>query len=159
MKINSLFDVQVAKSHGTDDYDNGDTPFVTNSQINNGVIRFVEPFPGDKIFNGFTICISGLGFATLQIKNYLPKGNGGDSATILVPINPMSFEELLFYTAQFNAIHKWRFSFGRKCSKKRVDRLSFEKGFSEILLPTGLLDSVRSSLSERIRTLSLDVSA
>lgn len=156
MRINELFKIEVAKSHSTDDYDRGEIPFVTNSEINNGVVSFVEPQSDDKIFDAFTICISGLGFATLQVMQYLPKGNGGDSATILIPKAEMRFEELLFYTAQFNAIHKWRFSFGRKCSKKRIDRLSFTKSFNEITIPSGLLLEVKTKLSEKINNLNLD---
>ena len=155
MRINELFDIEVAKSHSTDDYDKGDIPFITNSEINNGVVAFVEPLVGDKIFPGNTICISGLGFATLQVKQYLPKGNGGDSATILKPRQEMSFEALLFYTAQFNAIHKWRFSFGRKCSKKRIERLSFSKTFEEVEIPQGIKSEVKNKLKEKLLSMTI----
>lgn len=156
MKINELFEIQVAKSHSTDDYDNGDFPFVTNSEINNGIVKFVEPFNDDKIFRKFTICVSGLGFATLQIKDYLPKGNGGDSATILIPKTPMAFEELLFYTAQFNVIHKWRFSFGRKCSKKRIERLFFTQTFDPKVIPDTILSNVKSKILTTMSTINLN---
>lgn len=123
MTISKLFKVYVAKSKGNEDYDPGGVPFVTSTALNNGVISYVEPYEDDKIFAGNTICISGLGFATLQLNNYLPKGNGGDSATILVPDTEMAIEELIYYTAVFNLLHNWRFSFGRKASKKRIQDL------------------------------------
>lgn len=129
MKISELFDIKIAKSKGTEDYDDGNIPYISSTTMNNGVVKFVEPYPDDKVFPGGLICISGLGFATLQLNEFLPKGNGGDSATILVPKQKMSINELIYYTSIFNLLHNWRFSFGRKCGKERIknlDLISFD---------------------------------
>ena len=123
MTITELFELKVAKSKGNEDYDDGSVPYVSSTTQNNGIIKFVEPYPDDRVFNGNLICVSGLGFATLQLGIFLPKGNGGDSATILVPLNEMSTTELIYYTATFNLLHNWRFSFGRKCNKTRIENL------------------------------------
>lgn len=123
MLICELFSVAVAKSKGTDDYSDGDVPFVTNSAINNGIVKYVEPFEGDKIFEGPAICISGLGYATVHFGNFLPKGNGGDSCTVFKPLAPLTKSELLYYAALFNTLHGWRFSFGRKASRRRLENL------------------------------------
>lgn len=130
MKVSELFDLKIAKSKGNEDYDDGPIPFVSSTTMNNGVVKFVEPYPDDKVFPGKLICISGLGFATLQLNTFLPKGNGGDSATILLPKHPMEIVELIYYTATFNLLHHWRFSFGRKCSKERIFSLEMIR-FSE----------------------------
>jgi|GEM_PF-1909600 len=123
MKVSELFTLTVARSKSADDYDDGPIPFVTNTRLNNGVTKYVEPLPEDKQFPGHAICISGLGFATVQHDAFLPKGNGGDSATILRPIQEMTTEALIYYAALFNSLHRWRFSFGRKASKKRITDL------------------------------------
>ena len=123
MIISSLFNIEIAKSKGIEDYESGKIPFVTSSSLNNGVVKYVDPYEDDRVFNGNTICISGLGHATCQLFPYLPKGNGGDSATILIPKEEMSVEELIFYTSIFNLLHEWRFSFGRKASKNRIESL------------------------------------
>ena len=123
MKVYELFSIAVAKSKSTDDYATGDIAFVTNTEINNGVVRYVEPFDDDKIFEGPAICISGLGYATVHYGQFLPKGNGGDSCTILTPKNPLNKVALLYYAALFNTLHSWRFSFGRKASKRRLESL------------------------------------
>lgn len=123
MKIIDLFDIAVAKSKGTDEYSVGDVPFVTNAEINNGVVRYVEPFEDDKVFEGPAICISGLGYATVHYGFFLPKGNGGDSCTILKPKGGLNQSELLYYAALFNVLHGWRFSFGRKASRRRLEQL------------------------------------
>lgn len=96
MIISSLFNIEIAKSKGIEDYESGKIPFVTSSSLNNGVVKYVDPYEDDRVFNGNTICVSGLGHATCQLFSYLPKGNGGDSATILIPKEEMSVEELIF---------------------------------------------------------------
>ncbi|MFN4352697.1 MAG: restriction endonuclease subunit S [Hylemonella sp.] len=123
MKILDLFSIDVAKSKSTDDYPLGEVPFVTNTEINNGVVRYVEPFDDDKVFEGPAICISGLGYATVHYGQFLPKGNGGDSCTILKPKAALKKSELLYYAALFNTLHGWRFSFGRKASRRRLESL------------------------------------
>lgn len=126
MKIIDIFYISVAKSRSTDDYVAGDVPFVTNTEVNNGVVKYVETFDDDKIFHGPAICISGLGYATVHFGTFLPKGNGGDSCTILHPKNELKNSDILYYAALFNALHGWRFSFGRKASKRRLEALVLE---------------------------------
>lgn len=123
MRISELFELKVARSRGSEDYASGSVPLVTNTALNNGVTTYVTPLEGDRVYDGHSICVSGLGFATLQLDRFLPKGNGGDSATILIPKTEMPVEALVYYTAVFNLLHNWRFSFGRKCSKQRVQAL------------------------------------
>lgn len=123
MRIDELFHIGVARSKGTEDYTSGDIPFVTNAEINNGIVRYVEPFEDDKVFEGPAICISGLGHATVHYGAFLPKGNGGDSCTILKPKGSIRKPELLYYAALFNTLHYWRFSFGRKASRRRLEHL------------------------------------
>lgn len=143
MKIINLFDIAVAKSKSTDDYSAGDVPFVTNAEINNGVVRYVEPFEDDKVFEGPAICISGLGYATVHYGVFLPKGNGGDSCTILKPKGDLRRSELLYYAALFNALHGWRFSFGRKASRRRLENLMMTPLHSQA--PIGLLAEIEAN--------------
>lgn len=123
MIMKELFKLDVAKSQSTDDYQPGKIPFVTNTELNNGVVSYVCPLPGDKVFRGPAICISGLGHATIHFGEFLPKGNGGDSCTVLTPKEELSNAEILYYAALFNHLHGWRFSFGRKTSKRRLESL------------------------------------
>ncbi|HEL5572037.1 restriction endonuclease subunit S [Stenotrophomonas maltophilia] len=126
MKISDIFDIFVARSHATDEYSNGNIPFVTNSEINNGIVRYVDPIDDDLTFPGGSICVSGLGHATVHFDEFLPKGNGGDSCTILVPKDDLSKADLLYYAAMFNVSHGWRFSFGRKASRRRIELLEID---------------------------------
>lgn len=198
IKLNRLFTLSSARSRGIDDYDAGQIPFVTSTESNNGVVGYVEPEQDDLVFEGPAIAISGLGHATVHFSLFLPKGNGGDSLTILIPreqtlteealslwnqyvvlvlslltfiafvnvfrngvfvlensfgldselgqkkvvdvekslldceeeyinlpMHGITVEDLMCFAAAFNALHKWRFSYGRKCSISRIKDLEF----------------------------------
>jgi len=198
IKLNRLFTLSSAKSKGINDYDPGQIPFVTSTESNNGVVGYVEPEEDDLVFEGPAIAISGLGHATVHFSSFLPKGNGGDSLTILIPrertlteealslwdqyvvlalsllifiafvkvfhskfsvlqnnfdldselgqkkvsdiekslldceeeyvdlpMHGITVEDLMCFAAAFNALHKWRFSYGRKCSVSRTQDLEF----------------------------------
>ncbi len=130
-KISTLFNLEVAKSKGSDDYEPGLIPFVTSAEVNNGVVCYVNPDIGDKVFKGPALFISGLGHCSVQLNDFLPKGNGGDSLTILTPKQEMTVEDLLSFAAVFNSQHKWRFSFGRKCSISRLENLEVDFPFPQ----------------------------
>lgn len=148
--IRELFKLDVAKSHSTDDYQDGEIPFVTNTELNNGVVSYVSPLPGDKVFQGPAICISGLGHATIHFGDFLPKGNGGDSCTVLTPKQELNNSAILYYASLFNHLHAWRFSFGRKTSKRRLESLDMAPLIEDC--PIGLMQEI-----EKNNTLMLDL--
>jgi len=131
--LDVLFKIEVARSHDTDDYSSGTIPFVTSTVENNGVVRYVLPQEEDKVFAGPCVVISGLGYATVQRGEFLPKGNGGDSMTVLVGHKKMGLRDYLFYAAAFNLLHQWRFTYGRKTSKDRLKLLSLPEHASDDL--------------------------
>jgi hypothetical protein len=119
-RLDEMFSLAAARSKGVDDYQPGPVPFVTSTELNNGVVRYVEPLVGDAVFKGPALCISGLGHATVQVGRFLPKGNGGDSMTIGMPNTEWCVADLVAAAAAFNVLHRWRFSYGRKCSRSRL---------------------------------------
>lgn len=145
--ITSLFDLEAAKSKGLDDYDRGTVPFVTSTELNNGVVSYVEPEEGDKVFDGPALVVSGLGHASVQPGRFLPKGNGGDSLTVLTPRDECTTAQLVEFAASFNVLHKWRFSFGRKCSVKRLADLKLPVGVS---LLTEALEAEKTLVGETL---------
>jgi hypothetical protein len=122
--ISEIFNMTVADSGDIPDYEDGDIPFVTSTEVNNGIVKYVEPLEGDLVFTGPCVVISGLGFATVHTGKVLPKGNGGDSCTVLVPKSDLDLQSFFSFAACFNVLHRWRFSFGRKCGKSRVEVLA-----------------------------------
>ncbi len=151
-KISKIFDIKVAKSKGVDSYAEGEVPFVTSATINNGVVAYVSPTDDDRLFEGPCMVISGLGYATVQLGTFLPKGNGGDSLTVLSPKKAITVETLLGYAAAFNSLHGWRFSFGRKCSKTRIEGLELPSPPPPL---KSAVTTARSSLEEIMKTLGV----
>jgi hypothetical protein len=153
MQINILFSIESAKSKGTDDYSPGEIPFVTNTEFNNGIVSHVDALDGDKIFEGPAICISGLGYATVHFDKFLPKGNGGDSCTILKPKIPMKNQELIYYAALFNTSHGWRFSFGRKANESRISKLQITPVFAKSPINSGkILNETNLMIADLVKT-------
>jgi hypothetical protein len=181
-KLGHIFHLESARSGGVEQYESGLVPFVTSSEENNGVVEYVEPNEGDKVFNGPAIAVSGLGYATIHLNEFLPKGNGGDSLTVFLPmdeylvakmgeaqskladiealpideqdksaiselklqisgfevslstlpIKGLTTTNLVSICAAFNVLHRWRFSYGRKCSISRLKDLEIPWPLPEI---------------------------
>jgi hypothetical protein len=123
VKLRDLFRLYVSCSRDTQGYANGPVPLVTSAETNNGVVRHVRPVAGDRVFRGPCVVISGLGFATVHTGVVLPKGNGGDACTVLYSLEPLSLSGYIAFAAAFNLLHKWRFSYGRKCGEGRLAEL------------------------------------
>src|SRR3990167_3902861 len=124
MKLTDKFEILNAKSKGYDDHEEGKLPFISNSFVNNGVVGYVTPIKGERVFKQKTICVSAFCEATVQKPPFLPRGNGGSVLTILVPKREMTDDELFLYATIIN-IQRWRFSFGRMVIADRLMEMEF----------------------------------
>lgn len=101
-------------------YTDGDIPFVSNSALNNGVVRYVTADLEREIIKQVPcIAVNGFGYATIQTKPFIGSGNGGVYVTALIPKKEMHTIELAYYAAQIN-LQSWRFSYGRRAIKRRL---------------------------------------
>jgi hypothetical protein len=132
MKVTELFNIYNARSKAFEDHERGNMPFVSNGLTNNGVVGFVNPLKGERVFGFRGICISAFCEATVHEASFLPRGNGGSGLIVLEPKRPMEMNELLFYSAYINANVRWRFSFGRMVIRERVKEISLKKYDSSI---------------------------
>lgn len=121
--VDQIFDITNAKSKGYSSYDSGEIPFISNGLLNNGIVGYITPDEGDRLFTKKSICLSAFCEATIQKPPFIARGNGGSGLTVLTPLKDMNEEVLLFYSAYFNIYCKWRFSFGRMVTKDRVLKL------------------------------------
>ena len=154
MKITELFKPKNAKSRDLEDYIVGETPYVSNSNINNGIVRYVDADIENEIIRDVPcIAVNGFGFATVQLDPFIGSGSGGVHIIALAPIKPMNVIELSFYASQIN-LASWRFSYGRRAILKRllqVQLIPFNlsgmevKKFEEMLLEN-TNDSIRKVL-------------
>ncbi|MDP3052922.1 MAG: N-6 DNA methylase [bacterium] len=127
----NLFNIINAKSNNIEDYSIGDIPFITSTELNNGVEKYIEPDEKSLIFNEPCITLSSFGFATVQIPPFVARSHG--AVLILKPKQKLNLIELSYFAAQIN-LQKWRFSYGRWVTKKRLLKLEFLP-LREIALP------------------------
>lgn len=121
--VKRLFKRHIAKSHAYSTYTEGSVAFVSNGLANNGVVGYVEPQPGDRLFAFSAICVSAFCEATVQDPPFIARGNGGSGLVVLEPIVPMPEENLLWYAAYLNQAVRWRFSFGRMVTAERLSKV------------------------------------
>jgi len=135
MKVKDLFNLQNARSKAFSDHEKGNIPFISNGLINNGIVGFVNPLNGERVFKFRGICLSAFCEATVHEPPFLPRGNGGSGLVVLEPQTSMEMKELLFYSAYINTNIRWRFSFGRMVTKERVKGVSLENYDASIESP------------------------
>lgn len=142
--IDDLFVAHTARSGGFGSYKPGDTAFVTNGLSNNGVLGFVTPKEGDKVFEFVGIVLSAFLEATVQVPPFVARGNGGSGLIVLEPRQALSGAQLGQIAAYVNRALRWRFSWYRQASVARVRALDIpspselrDSGFGiTTLLPT-----------------------
>jgi len=122
-KFEDLFEIVSAKSSNIEDYTLGDIPFVTSTELNNGVEKFIDPDEKSKIFEVPCIALSSFGFATIQTPQFIARSHG--AVLILKPKKGMCLTELSYFAAEIN-LQKWRFSYGRWATKKRLLKLAIQ---------------------------------
>ena len=121
--IDDLFEAHTARSTGYDSYQAGDTAFVTNGLTNSGVLGFVTPKSGDKVFRFAGISLSAFLEATVHVPPFIGRGNGGSGLIILEPKQPISVSRLGGIAAYINSALRWRFSWYRQATVSRVKSL------------------------------------
>src|ERR1700682_1298320 len=127
MTLRSLFQPNNAKSGNLEEYSDGEVPFVSNSNLNNGVVRYVEPLSDDEVIIQVPcIAVNGFGFATIQTEPFIGAGNGGVHVIALIPKKPMTVLELAYYAALLNYA-SWRFSYGRRAILRRLERVTLDQ--------------------------------
>ena len=122
--IDELFVAHTARSSGFESYEPGDTAFVTNGLENSGVLGFVTPKDGDKVFEFVGIVLSAFLEATVQVPPFIARGNGGSGLIVLEPRQPMPVAQLGYIAAYTNNALRWRFSWYRQATASRVKRLT-----------------------------------
>ncbi len=64
-----------------------------------------------------------------------------------LPIHEITVEDLICFAAAFNTLHKWRFSYGRKCSISRLKDLKFPFPLPKVLEVWNFESSLASSIN------------
>src|SRR3972149_1646057 len=123
LELKKIFKSHMAKSHPLTTYADGHIPLISNGLDTNGFVKYVEPQPGDAVFDFTGLCVSAFGEATVQHPPFMARGNAGSGLLVLEPLTAMSDDVLLWYAAYFNKAVRWRFSYGRMVSSKRLENI------------------------------------
>ena len=109
--IPSLFDVGVGKYYYPDQYNDGQVPYITASNTDNGVGARINLSPD---FSGGKITIGKIG-ATAYFQNQ--DFCATSDVNVLTPKSNMNKYHLLFITSVINFSENYKWSYGRQCRK------------------------------------------
>jgi len=147
--IDKFFNIQKCQSGNLENYTNGEIPFVSNTSLNNGVVRYVSIAEEKEIIKKVPcVAVNGFGIATIQTQPFIGSGNGGVYITALIPKVEMSILELSYYAGQIN-LQSWRFSYGRRAIKHRLLQLVL-KEYSKNSIKENLLQDLRKDITLQI---------
>ena len=147
--IDFYFNIQKCKSGNLENYSLGKIPFVSNTTLNNGVVRYVDIVDEKELIQDVPcVAVNGFGFATIQTKPFIGSGNGGVYITSLIPKKEMSIIELAYYAGQIN-LQSWRFSYGRRAIKHRLVELKLQN-FCKNTLNENLLPDLKNDITSQI---------
>lgn len=122
-RIEELFTIHNARSRAYENYDSGSIAFVTNGLRDNGVLGFVEPLTGDRVFDFLGIAVSTFCEATVQFPPFILRGNGGSGLVALEPKEEANASRLAAIAAYINGAMRWRFHWYRQATADRIRRL------------------------------------
>ncbi len=98
-ELNDLFTIENANSKNIEDYGTGEMPFVTSTNTNNGIEKYIDEDEEELIYRKPCITLSSFGQATVQINPFVARSHG--AVLVLVP------EYLLFSTKVPADFDKW----------------------------------------------------
>ncbi|WP_321323417.1 restriction endonuclease subunit S [Thiomicrorhabdus sp.] len=117
--ILELFDVSKGGGGYLESLDAGDTPLISATSYNNGVIGSVNAAP---LFKKGTITIERIkSTAFVQLQDFLTVP---DDIYVLTPKKKMELAELYFYCYLIRR-ESWKYSYGRKLTQKRLENIIF----------------------------------
>ena len=152
--LSKLFDIVTGDYHSVEDLKEGKIPLVSCSDNDNGIAGFYD-IPIEKTYNNMiTVAYDG---RPLTAKYHDYRFVAYDNVGILIPTREYKKSTLLFITILLN-IERWRYSYGRKCYRQKIENLTLklptkdgeldEEFIEKIIRNRDLFDYVRS-ISQR----------
>lgn len=110
-KIGNLFDVSRPSARSSQNYDEGDMPFVASGNFNNGVTAYLQPKNDNDYDKGDCITVSAVdGYAFYQKDNFLGRGGAGSSIMMLRNDNLNELNGKYICTLIRKACNDWEYS-------------------------------------------------
>ena len=123
MRIGQLFEVQSGDYHATQrELGPGPIPLVSCGDINHGFVGYFD-IPEERQYKeSVTVAYNGQPLAA-KFRPYV--FGAKDDVGILVPRVPMNERALIYVATMLNA-KRWRYSYGRKCFKNKLESVEVE---------------------------------
>ncbi len=124
-KISYLFKIESGDFHAKSELDPGHVPLISCGEENNGLVGYYD-IPEEKTHHR-VLTVSFNGFP-LTTKFHPYRFGAKDDVAVLLPLEPMSDSVLIYIAAILNGM-RWRYSYGRKCFKEKLQDV-------DLLLPS-----------------------
>ena len=110
-RVGDLFDVSRPSSRSSQNYDEGDMPFVASGNFNNGVTAYLQPKDDNDYDEGSCITVSAVdGYAFYQKDKFLGRGGAGSSIMMLRNDNLNELNGKYICTLIRKACSNWEYS-------------------------------------------------
>jgi hypothetical protein len=120
--LSDLFNINSGEYHSVNKLKKGEIPLISCSDNDNGIVGFYD-IPNENTHkNCITVAYDGRPL-TAKYHNYT--FSAYDNVGILTPKQNMRKTTLLFITLLLN-IERWRYGYGRKCYKQKLERLKIK---------------------------------
>lgn len=110
-RVGDLFDVSRPSSRSSQNYNEGDMPFVASGNFNNGVTAYLQPKDDNDYDEGGCITVSAVdGYAFYQKDRFLGRGGAGSSIMMLRNYNLNELNGKYICTLIRKACSDWEYS-------------------------------------------------
>ena len=118
-RVGDLFDVSRPSSRSSQNYNEGDMPFVASGNFNNGVTAYLQPKDDNDYDEGGCITVSAVdGYAFYQKDRFLGRGGAGSSIMMLRNYNLNELNGKYICTLIRKACSDWEYS--NMCNKNKL---------------------------------------
>jgi len=127
VEIMTLFSVKSGDFHAIDELNPGSIPLISCGVSENGFVGYFD-IPKSMTFKkAITVAYNGL---PLTSKFHPYTFGAKDDVAILIPRKPMR-DFTLFYIAALLNMSKWRYSYGRKCYREKLENFTISLPFNQ----------------------------
>ena len=122
--IGDLFHVQSGNIHAAEkELAPGAIPLVSCGDVNHGLVGYFDIPDKQQFQDALTVAYNGSLPLTVKYRPY--RFGAKDDIGVLNPKEPMNSSMLLYVAAILNA-RRWRYSYGRKCFKRKLEAVEMQ---------------------------------
>jgi type I restriction enzyme M protein len=138
-RLRELFDVRSGEFHAKSELDAGDIPLISCGDLHNGLVGYFDI--SEEVRHSHALTVAYNGSWPIMTKFHPYEFGAKDDVAVLIPLQPMRDSLMLYIASLLNGMI-WRYSYGRKCFRTKLQNVS-------LLLPVTLADG-KEIIDERV---------